>query len=58
MAATTFTIGRIKEFDESKEDIEVYIERLEHWMTANTIAAPTTDQADAIDLGAKTYGIS
>ena len=66
MASTMSAIGRIEEFDESKEDIEVYLERLEHWMAANKITAPPADQADAIDsrvsviltvIGDSTYGV-
>ena len=66
MVSTMFAIGWIEEFDESKEDIEVYLQRLEHWMAANRITAPPADQAEAIEsrvsviltvIGASMYGV-
>ena len=66
MASTMFAIGRIEEFDESKEDIKVYLERLQHCMAANKITIPPADQADAIEsrvsviltvIGASKYGV-
>ena len=66
MVSTTFAIGRTKEFDKSKEDIKVYIEHLEHWMTANKIAAPAADKPGITDscvtmlltvIGTKTYRV-
>ena len=36
-ASATFAIGRIGEFEDSQEDIDAFIERMEHWMTANKI---------------------
>ena len=69
MAATTFAIGKIDEFDEAQEDFDAYIERLEHWMTANGINEPVPNEAGELvgpdrrvsvlltAIGAKAYGI-
>jgi hypothetical protein len=68
MTSATFAIGRIREFENSQEDIDAYIERLEHWMTANKIDGPPVeeDRQNAKDqrvsvlltvIGAKSYGV-
>ena len=49
MTSATFAIGRIGEFEDSQEDIDAYIERMEHWMTANKIEGPPANQQDAKD---------
>ena len=66
MTSATFSIGRIEEFEDSQEEIDAYIERMEHWRTANKTEEPAPNQQDAKDqrvsvsltvIGAKTYGV-
>ena len=38
---STASIGQMGEFNEAVEDVSTYLERLEMWMLANGISAPT-----------------
>ena len=69
MATVTFAIGNIDEYDERKEDFNTYIERLEHWRSANaikvSIAAGDSEQQEPdrrvsvllTGIGAKPYSV-
>ena len=46
MCTGTSMLGHMGEFDDAKEDVEAYLERLDQWMTANNIVAPKEGRQD------------
>ena len=61
-----FAVSQIGEFDEAQDDIDAYMERMEHCMEANRIEGPPPEQENAKDqrvsvllmvIGARPYGV-
>ena len=50
-------IGRIKEFDKTKESFESYVERLENYMVANQIKNEQKVAVLLTAIGPETYGL-
>uniref|UniRef100_A0A3B5LGC2 Retrotransposon gag domain-containing protein n=1 Tax=Xiphophorus couchianus TaxID=32473 RepID=A0A3B5LGC2_9TELE len=50
-------VGRVVEYDESKEDFESYLERLEQWMLANDVPDEKVVCTFLSVIGADTYGL-
>ena len=50
-------IGRIKEFDKTKESFESYVERLENYMVANQIKKEQKVAVLLTAIGPETYGL-
>ncbi|KAL0151789.1 hypothetical protein M9458_052940 [Cirrhinus mrigala] len=51
------TIGRVPEFDSTKEDFDTYLERFEHWIAANEIDSGKKGNVFLSVLGPVEYGL-